>query len=135
MKTPFTARRSAAALALLCAIALFVGINVIADRTLRTERIDLTDQKLFTLSGGSKSTLAKIDEPVTVRFYFSKRLGEEIPTYALYAQRVREMLQEYAALARGKIRFEEYNPLPYSDTEDRAVAFGLQGVPIDQGGE
>jgi ABC-type uncharacterized transport system involved in gliding motility auxiliary subunit len=135
MQTPFTARRSAAALALLCAVALFVGINVIADRTLRTERIDLTDQKLFTLASGSKSTLGKIDEPVTIRFYFSKRLGDEIPTYALYAQRVREMLQEYTALARGKIKLEEYNPVPYSDIEDRAVAFGLQGVPIDQGGE
>ena len=135
MKTPFTARRSAAALALLCAVALFVGINVIADRTLRTERIDLTDQKLFTLSQGSKATLAKIDEPITVRFYFSKRLGDEIPTYGLYAQRVREMLQEYAALSRGKIRLEELNPVPFSDTEDRAVAFGLQGVPMDQGGE
>jgi ABC-type uncharacterized transport system involved in gliding motility auxiliary subunit len=135
MKTPFTARRSAAALALLCAVALLIGINVIADRTLRTERIDLTDQKLFTLSQGSKATLAKIDEPITVRFYFSKRLGDEIPTYGLYAQRVREMLQEYAALSRGKIRLEELNPVPFSDTEDRAVAFGLQGVPMDQGGE
>jgi ABC-type uncharacterized transport system involved in gliding motility auxiliary subunit len=135
MKTPFTARRSAAALALVCAVALLVGINVIADRTLRTERIDLTNQKLFTLSQGSKATLAKIDEPVTVRFYFSKRLGDEIPTYGLYAQRVREMLQEYAALSRGKIRLEELNPVPFSDTEDRAVAFGLQGVPMDQGGE
>src|SRR5690242_15550362 len=111
MKTPFTARRSAAALALLCAVALFVGINVLADK------------KLFTLSSGSKSTLAKIDEPITIRFYYSKRLGDEIPTYGLYAQRVREMLQEYAARAGGKIKLEEYNPVPYSDVEDRAVAF------------
>src|SRR5207237_1273164 len=84
---------------------------------------------------GSRSTLSKIDEPLTLRFYFSKRLGDEIPSYGLYAQRVREMLQEYTALARGKIRFEELNPVPFSDVEDRAVAFGLQGVPIDQGGE
>jgi ABC-type uncharacterized transport system involved in gliding motility auxiliary subunit len=135
MQTPFTARRSAAALALLCAVILLVGINVIADRLLRGDRIDLTDQKLFTLASGSRSTLAKIDEPLTIRFYFSKRLGDEIPSYGLYAQRVREMLQEYTALARGKIRLEELNPAPFSDVEDRAVAFGLQGVPIDQGGE
>src|SRR5919109_4507816 len=135
MNTPFTARRSAAALALICAVILFVGVNVIADKVLRGDRIDLTDKKLFTLAQGSKSTLAKIDGPITIRFYFSKRLGDEIPTYGLFAQRVREMLQEYAARARGKIRLEELNPVPFSPQEDRAVAFGLQGVPIDQGGE
>jgi ABC-type uncharacterized transport system involved in gliding motility auxiliary subunit len=128
-------RKAAAAIALLCAVALLVGINVIADKTLRAQRIDLTQQKLYTLSSGSKSTLAKIDEPLTFRFYFSKRLGDEIPTYALYATRVRELLQEYAALANGRIRLEELDPVPYSAVEDRAVAFGLQGVPIDQGGE
>ena len=128
-------RRAAAAIALVCAALLFVGINVIADRTLKSERIDLTQEKLYTLSQGSKNTLAKIDEPLTFRFYFSKRLGDEIPTYALYAQRVRELLEEYVALSRGKIQLQVVNPLPYSDVEDRAVAFGLQGVPIDQGGE
>ncbi len=124
-----------AIVALVCAAVLFIGINVIADKTLRSARVDLTQQRLFTLSDGSRKTLAKIDEPITVRFYYSKRLGNEIPTYALYAQRVREMLEEYASLSGGKLRLEVLDPIPYSAIEDRAVAFGLQGVPIDQGGE
>jgi ABC-type uncharacterized transport system involved in gliding motility auxiliary subunit len=128
-------RSVTAIVALVCAAILFVGINIIADKTLRSARIDLTKQRLFTLSDGSRKTLAKIDEPITVRFYYSKRLGTEIPTYALYAQRVREMLEEYASLAGGKLRLEILDPIPYSAVEDRAVAFGLQGVPIDQGGE
>src|SRR6266852_6635046 len=128
-------RSLTAILALICAAVLLNGINVIADKTLRSARIDLTQQRLFTLSEGSRTTLAKIDEPITVRFYNSKRLGTEIPTYALYAQRVRDMLEEYVSLAKGKIRLEILEPVPYSAVEDRAVAFGLQGVPIDQGGE
>jgi ABC-type uncharacterized transport system involved in gliding motility auxiliary subunit len=128
-------RRAVAAIALVCTLVLLVGINVIADRALRSERIDLTQQHLYTLAEGSKKTLAQIDEPLTLRFYFSKRLGDEIPTYGLYAQHVREMLEEYAARAGGKIKLEMINPLPFSPEEDRAVAFGLQGVPIDQGGE
>ena len=124
-----------AIVALVCTAVLFIGINVIADKTLRSARVDLTQQHLFTLSDGSRKTLAKIDEPITVRFYYSKRLGNEIPTYALYAQRVREMLEEYASLSGGKLRLEVLDPIPYSAIEDRAVAFGLQGVPIDQGGE
>ena len=101
----------------------------------RTTRIDLTDQHLYTLSQGTRDTLAKIDEPIVLRFYYSPRLGDEIPSYGVYAQRVREMLEEYAAAANGKIELQILDPEPFSPIEDRAVAFGLQGVPLDQGGE
>jgi ABC-type uncharacterized transport system involved in gliding motility auxiliary subunit len=128
-------RRTTAALAIGCAAILLVAINVIAQHGLRSARLDLTQQHLYTLSDGSKKTLARIDEPITLRFYYSPRLGDEVPSYGIYAQRVREMLEEYATRAKGKIRLEILDPQPFSQTEDRAVAFGLQGVPIDQGGE
>jgi len=128
-------RRTVALIALASAIALFVAINVIAGDVLRATRLDLTQRHLYTLSEGSKQTLARIDEPITLRFYYSPRLGNEVPSYGIYAQRVREMLEEYAARAKGKINLEILNPEPFSQVEDRAVAFGLQGVPLDQGGE
>ena len=128
-------RRNAAIIGLVCAAILFVAVNVIANRTLGTTRIDLTQGKLFTLSPGTRATLSKIDEPLVLRFYYSKKLGDEIPSYGVYAQRVREMLEEYAADANGKIELQELDPQPFSAIEDRAVAFGLQGVPLDQGGE
>jgi ABC-type uncharacterized transport system involved in gliding motility auxiliary subunit len=131
----FTSRSVAAILALICAAVLLVGINVIADGTLRSARADLTQQHLYTLSGGSRATLAKIDEPITLRFYYSKKLGDEVPSYGLYAQRVREMLEEYASLAKDKLQLQIIDPAPYSGEEDRATAFGLQGVPLDQSGE
>ncbi len=128
-------RRSAACVGLASALVLFVAVNVIAGRTLSAKRIDLTQGKLYTLSPGTKATLAKIGEPLVLRFYYSKKLGDEIPSYGVYAQRVREMLGEYAAVANGKIELQELDPQPFSTVEDRAVAFGLQGVPLDQGGE
>ena len=128
-------RRSLAVIGLLSAAILFVAINVIASRTLGTTRVDLTQGKLYTLSAGTRATLAKLDEPIVLRFYYSKKLGNEIPSYGVYAQRVREMLEEYAAAANGKIQLQELDPLPFSAVEDRAVAFGLHGVPLDQGGE
>jgi ABC-type uncharacterized transport system involved in gliding motility auxiliary subunit len=128
-------RHVKALVALLAAVVLFASVNVIADRTLGTTRIDLTDQHLYTLSKGTLDTLAKIDEPIVMRFYLSPRLVDEIPSYGVYAQRVREMLDEYQAAAKGKIKLQVLDPAPFSPTEDRAVAFGLQGVPIDQGGE
>lgn len=128
-------RQVAACIGLVSALVLFVAVNVIANKTLGAKRIDLTQRKLYTLSLGTKVTLAKIGEPLVLRFYYSKKLGDEIPTYGVYAQRVREMLGEYAATAGGKIELQELDPQPFSTTEDRAVAFGLQGVPLDQGGE
>jgi len=128
-------RRAAAAVAIVCAAILLVAVNVIAQHGLSSARLDLTQRHLYTLSDGSKKTLARLDEPITLRFYYSPRLGDEVPSYGIYAQRVREMLEEYAALAKGKVRLEMLDPQPFSPTEDRAVAFGLQGVPIDQGGE
>lgn len=114
---------------------LFVAVVVLSNATLRSTRIDLTQDKLYTLSEGTRSILDKIDEPVTLRFYFSDRLAREIPAIGIYAQRVRDMLQEYAALSDGNVRLEVYDPEPFSPAEDRAVAFGLQGVPVDQSGE
>jgi len=128
-------RRTATLVALAAAAVLFVAVNVIAGHWLRAARLDLTQQRLFTVSDGTKKTLARIDEPITLRFYYSPRLGDEIPSYGVFAQRVRNTLEEYAALAKRKIKLEVLDPEPFSAVEDRAVAFGLQGVPLDQGDE
>jgi ABC-type uncharacterized transport system involved in gliding motility auxiliary subunit len=128
-------RRLYGAVGIIAALVLAIGVNVLADRFLGRYRIDLTEQRLYTLSDGTRSVLAGIEEPITLRFYYSQRLGREIPVYAGFATRVREFLAEYAALADGKLRLEFYEPEPFSEVEDRALAFGLQGVPVDQSGE
>jgi ABC-type uncharacterized transport system involved in gliding motility auxiliary subunit len=128
-------RRRNSLIALGLAAILFVAANVLAQALLTGARLDLTKDKLFTLSPGTRAILGRIDEPVTLRYFFSERLGREIPTYAGYAKRVQDMLGEFAAASRGRLVVERYDPLPFSDVEDRAVALGLQGVPIDQGGE
>lgn len=114
---------------------IFFAVNVISNLGLSAARLDLTADKLFTLSEGTRSVLSKIQEPITLRLYYSDRLGKEIPQYGVYATRVREMLREYANAAPGKVRLEFIDPQPFSDEEDRAVAFGLQGVPVNQSGE
>jgi len=128
-------RRASAILALVSAAILFVCSNAIVERVLTTLRLDLTAEHLYTLSSGTRATLARVDEKITLRFYYSPRLGDEVPSYGIYAQRVRATLEEYAALSHGKIELLVLDPQPFSATEDRAVAFGLQGVPIDAGGE
>ena len=38
------------------------------------------------------------------------------------------------SISDGKVKLEFFDPEPFSDTEDRAMAYGLQGVPVDQAG-
>ncbi len=123
------------ALGVLLALALAVGVNLLADRALIGARVDLTQNRLYTLSPGTRQVLAGLQDPITLRLFYSRKLGAAVPQYGTYAERVREMLREYVAASGGKIRLEFFDPEPFSDVEDRAIALGLQGVPVDQGGE
>ena len=130
----FASRRATAVAALVCIALLLVAANIVIGRWFNIG-LDLTADQLYTLSPGTRHTLAHIDEPITLRFYYSNRLGDDVPAYGVYAQRVRELLDQYVAAAHGKLRLETYDPQPFSDVEDRAVAFGLQAVPLDREGD
>ena len=119
----------------LLAVILFVAVNVLAGATLRSARFDLTENKLFTLSDGTRQVLRAIDEPITLRLYASRSLAEGAPAYGNFIGRVLELLQHYADLSHGMIQLQILNPEPYSVEEDQAVAYGLQGVQLDAGGE
>ena len=114
--------------------AIVIGINMFADARLANMHVDLTQSHIYTLSRGTRDILRGLKEPITLRLFYSRELGSAVPVYGAYADHVREILREYAAIADGKIRLEFYDPEPFSDTEDRALAYGLQGVPLDQGG-
>lgn len=98
-------------------------------------RVDLTENKLFTLAAGTREIVEDIDEPINLYFFFSEKASEDLTTLRAYANRVRELLQEYALLADGKINLQLIDPEPFSDAEDRAAAFGLQGVPANSAGD
>lgn len=123
-----------AVIAAVLAVILFVSVNVISDKVFRSDQLDLTANKMYTLSNGTREVLGSIDEPIVFRFYASQALAEGAPQYGEFINRVREMLERYVSLSHGKIRLEVYNPEPYSVEEDQAVAYGLQGVQLDQGG-
>jgi ABC-type uncharacterized transport system involved in gliding motility auxiliary subunit len=135
MPSSSLARGSVALIGLGFAVVAFLATNMLVDRKATGLRLDLTQEKLFTLSPGTRNLLARIDEPVTLRLYLSERLTREIPSYGVYAARVRELLEEYRAASKGRVRLQVIDPQPFSDDEDRAVATGIQGVPVNQSGE
>lgn len=133
--TLFSSRRFLLSLGIVSAFVLAISVNILAGLFFPGSRLDLTAEKLYTLSDGTRQTLKSLDEPITLRFFFSDRLGREVPVYGAYAQRIRDLLTEYVDIAGGKLKVETYDPQPFSAVEDRAVAYGLQGVPVDQSGE
>lgn len=118
------------------AAVLYVAVNALVNIAAPAgARVDVTEDSLYTLSEGTHATLARIDEPVELHFFLSERLGREVPFYASYGRRVRDLLVEIAAASAGRIIVHEHDPEPFSDDEDLAVSLGVQGIPVDRGGE
>ncbi len=115
------------------AAAMLISINVVSNATLRSTRVDLTEDKLFTLSAGAINILGNLKESVTLRLYYSHKVGGDIASIAKYAQRVEELLREMTVHSKGKLTLEVIDPEPFSETEDRAVQFGLKGVQVAPG--
>lgn len=98
-------------------------------------RIDLTENRLYTLSEGTIEVVDGIDEPINLYFFFSDKVSEDLTSLRAYARRVEEMLLEYQLASNGRINLEIIDPEPFSEDEDRAAAFGLQSVPVNQAGD
>ncbi|HZW59955.1 MAG TPA: Gldg family protein, partial [Woeseiaceae bacterium] len=128
MTTSTQRRLSVSSLVLLAVV--FVAAVIISNRLFSGWRIDLTANNLYTLSDGTRRILGKIDEPINLYFYYSDQATENIPSLRDYAQRVRELLEEFESVADGNIRLHVIDPLPFSEEEDRAAQFGLQGVQL-----
>jgi ABC-type uncharacterized transport system involved in gliding motility auxiliary subunit len=135
MLRSLTSRRGILIATLVVSFVFLAALNAFTNVLVRGQALDFTQDKTFTLSEGTYKTLREMQEPVTLRFFYSSKLGEAVPTYGAYATRVRALLERYAALSRGKIRLEILNPASFSEDEDRAVAFGVQAIPLDQSGE
>src|SRR5215475_280682 len=106
---------------------IFVCINIVSAQVFRNARVDLTQQHLYSLSQGTRTMLAELREPVRFRLFMSSGLTKQAPQLAAFAGRVRSLLESYAAAAKGNVILEVIDPRPFSEEEDRAVAFGIDG--------
>ena len=89
-------------------------------------RHDFTEEKLYTLSAGSRNVLAKLDRDVTVK-YFVSTSAEDMPmSLKTYATRVEDLLDEYERAAGGHLMIEKYDPKPDSDAEEWAQRYGVE---------
>lgn len=119
---------------LLIALA-FLAFNMVSGLLFSGARLDLTEQKLYTISPGTKRILAGLNEPINLYFFYSDSGARELVPLRNYARRVEELLRAYEREAHGRIRLQVIDPEPFSENEDKANEFGLQGIPLQQGGD
>lgn len=127
--------RLRASIALLLLAVLYVLLVLGSSAALSGARIDLTADKLYTLSPGTEHIVESLRQPLQLTLYYSERASHELPALRAYRQRVGDMLQEIARRSHGRIALDTVDPLPYSEDEDRATAAGLSAMPGAAGGE
>ncbi|HUD84295.1 MAG TPA: GldG family protein, partial [Candidatus Saccharimonadales bacterium] len=91
------------------------------------DRVDLTSEKAFTLSPGTRQILRKLDSRVTLRFYCTQSGATMPPSLRTYAQHVEDLLGEYQEASHGKLVIKKFDPEPDSDAEDSARLDGIEG--------
>jgi ABC-type uncharacterized transport system involved in gliding motility auxiliary subunit len=116
------------------AIVAFLAVNALAQPLLRGARLDVTQDRLYTLSDGARAILKSVEDPVTLDLYYTEETGRRVPMVHTYSQRVREFLQEISGLAGGKLKVRFIDPQPFSEQEDAARAAGLSNLMADESG-
>jgi len=127
---------------LLIALAVLLGNHIVFDR-LEGARIDLTQDKLYSLTDGTLQIIERMSnegvKPIDVTLYFSETTGKTLPrfikNFVSYNRYLRSLLKEYEREAKGRIRVHFIDPVTDSDEAQDALDFGLDGKPINQEGD
>jgi len=110
---------------------LLVAVNFVAAHF--KQRIDLTQEKAWTLSPGTRAILSKLDTPIQIRLYCT-RGNASMPVFLKeYAQRIEDLLNEYRQASHGMIEIKKLDPEPDSAAEDSAKLDGIEGQALPSG--
>ncbi len=119
----------------LIAIAVVLVISVAIITALPSLRIDLTEDRLYSLADGTRNIVSNLEHPIEFMFFYSESLTEDVPQIRSYGTRVQELLREIVIASNGNLSMRTIDPEPFSEDEDLATQYGVQAVPVSQGGQ
>ena len=121
------ASKGAIGLVLVAVIAVAADV-VLAKLPLRA---DLTAERLYTLSEGSRAVLGQLDKDVTLKYFVSSSAAEMPMALKTYATQVENLLEEYDRAAGGALAIEKFDPKPDSDAEEWAQRYGVEPQSVN----
>ncbi|MDO9319454.1 MAG: GldG family protein [Gammaproteobacteria bacterium] len=113
----------------------FLLISVAVISAFPRLRIDLTQDDLYTLADGTRHIVSGLEKPVEILFFYSEEATADVPQLRTYGTRVQELLREMEIASEGMLTLRVVDPVPFSEDEDLAGEYGVQPVPLTQGGE
>ena len=121
--------------AVLVLVIVFSGVSICQNLGGRL-KMDITDQRIYTLCDGTKAILGKLNQPIKAKLYYAStaamKAPDQIRFFNNYFEFVRALLQEYVAVSKGMVQLEIIDPRPFSQEEEQAMRYGLQRFPITQ---
>ena len=114
-----------ATVVLLVALILVVG-NFVVSRVLA--QIDLTRDRQFTISKATREVLRGLDDVVTIKVYFSKKLP---PNLATLRRNIDDVLRGYQAYSHGKVRVEYVDPSEKPEEEQKLRYLGIPQIQLN----
>jgi ABC-type uncharacterized transport system involved in gliding motility auxiliary subunit len=121
----------ASTLSIISVLVMIIAVNIISAHLFF--RLDITAERLYTLSQGSRDIVGRIDTPTVIKYYFTRNLASLPLVYKNYGQRIEELLREYRNLNPENLVLEVYDPTPDSDEEEWAEKYGLTGIELGTG--
>ena len=115
--------------------AAFLLVSVALISVFPRLRVDLTQDSLYTLADGTRNIVRDLEKPVELLFFYSEEATADVPQLRTYGTRVQELLQEMEIASQGNVTLRLVDPVPFSEEEDEAVEYGVQRVPLSEGGE
>jgi len=123
--------------AVICLLTSSLCVWLLFQKAVGRSGIDRTEQRLYTLSDGTRNILGKLNQRVKLKLYFSRTAvldgPPDIGKFNDQFRFVRDLLQEYEDLSGSKITLEVVDPRRFSDEEEDATGHGLVGRPIAKG--
>ncbi len=118
-------RRQQAILRALLLFGILVLINIISINIFY--RIDLTGNKIYTLSSASKKLVNNLDDKLVVKAYFTDNLPSPYNNTRRY---LKETLDDYKNYSNGNFQYEIISPSDEQELEKDAQKYGIQPVQV-----
>ena len=123
-------------LAVVCIIVIAVCAALIVQKMVGRARADLTEQRVYTLSEGTRNILAKLNQPIKLKLYYSRVAAmkgpEQIRYYNNYYLYVRDLVEEYVSLSKGRLTLSVIDPRRFTDEEEEAISHGIKRFPLSE---